>query len=172
MPVTLYTTNLTGVLLARRAYNWYSGLAEYALVLDPRDHLYSTQGAILHPIAVHLLASLNHTAVAELKYDALYEKVVLALERPCTPQSMSIYVVQTGRATAVLLSEIDNRIRVFRRRVARYNSRGIDGSSSDGREALPKGVVLGGAGSAKPSVTKTTVIDAAGTIAMVSFSLC
>lgn len=151
----------TGVLLARRAYNWYSGLAEYALVLDPRDHLYASQGAVLHPVALHLLASLNHTAAAELKYDALYEKVVLALERPCTPQSMSIYAVQAGRATAVLLSEIDNRIRVFRRRVARYSSSGA--SSSECSDPLIKGAVRGGAGSAKHITTKTSIVDAAGT---------
>ncbi|KAJ1443991.1 hypothetical protein B484DRAFT_389157, partial [Ochromonadaceae sp. CCMP2298] len=109
-----------GFFLIRKLSNWYSGMAEYELLLDEKDFLYQSQGMTLHGIGASLIASLNQTALQTLKLDSLCGKIVLALDRPCFPQMMRQYCEQQGRANAVLLSELDQRIRVCRRRVVRY----------------------------------------------------
>lgn len=128
--------------MARKLIHWYTGISEFEVLLDRRDHSYHSQGAILHDIGRSLVSSLNHTAVAELKYDPLYDKVVAALEKPCYPQTMSTYSVQSGRSTAVLLSEIDNRIRVYRRRLSRQRAAGAHrgGYMAGGTAAVGAGV--------------------------------
>lgn len=102
--------------------NWYRGMAEYELLLDQRDKEYQTHGAVLHDIGVHILSSLNHSAISALKYDNLYDKIVSALEKPCYPQLMNSYSLQAGRTVAVILSDIDHRIRAYRRKVGRFKS--------------------------------------------------
>jgi hypothetical protein len=113
---------LTGVVVARRVVNWYRGISDFEVLLDKRDVQYHTHGGVLRQAAVTVLSGVNHTAVTELKYEALYDKIVSALDKPCYPQLTQGYCVHTGRTTAVLLSEIDNRIRSYRRRVSRQKA--------------------------------------------------
>jgi predicted aconitase with swiveling domain len=88
-------------------------------LLDSRDMQYRSDAGVLQETAVKVLRRVNLTAISELKYDGLYEKVVAALDKPCHPQGMYSYSVNVGRSTGTLLAELDNRLRSYRRRVSR-----------------------------------------------------
>lgn len=143
--------------------HWYTGISEFEVLLDQRDDVYHSHGAILHEIGVSLLRSLNHTAVSELKYDNLYDKVVTALEKPCYPQTMSSYCVASGRSTAVLLSEIDNRVRVYRRRISRHKAAAHRGGSTVSGAASSNSTESASAGGSDAAEVADT---AAGTLAV------
>jgi hypothetical protein len=88
-------------------------------LIDARDMQYHRDAGMLQEAAVNVLRCVNHTAVTELRYDALYEKVVAALEKPCHPQGLYSYSVNVGRSTGTLLAELDNCLRSYRRKVTR-----------------------------------------------------
>jgi hypothetical protein len=150
--------SFAGLSIARRIHHWISGMTEYELLLDPKDFLYQTQGDIMfcpssfvmsitvavicdlcvvtptpgnifHGIGVSLISSLNQSAMEELKYSELCDKLRLSLEQQCFPQTMRTYSVKTGRGVAVLLTEMDARIRTFRRKLRRYNASSSPSSS-------------------------------------------
>jgi hypothetical protein len=88
-------------------------------LLDSRDMQYHRDAGILHEAAVNVLRLVNLTAVSELRYDALYEKVVAALDKPCHPQGLYSYSVNVGRSTGTFLAVLDNCLRSYRRKVSR-----------------------------------------------------
>jgi predicted aconitase with swiveling domain len=97
-------------------------MTEMEHLIDARDMQYHRDAGMLQEAAVNVLKCVNHTAVTELRYDALYEKVVAALEKPCHPQGMYSYSVHVGRSTGTLLAELDNRLRSYRRKVSRHSA--------------------------------------------------
>ena len=90
----------------------------------------TTTGNIFHGIGVSLISSLNQSAMEELKYSELCDKLRFSLEQQCFPQTMRTYSVKTGRGVAVLLTEMDTRIRTYRRKLLRYNAAASSSSSS------------------------------------------
>jgi hypothetical protein len=98
---------------------WLSGMTEMEHLIDARDMQYHRDAGVLQETAVNVLRCVNHTAVTELRYDALYEKVVAALDKPCHPQGLYSYSVNVGRSTGTLLAELDNCLRSYRRKVTR-----------------------------------------------------
>jgi hypothetical protein len=72
-----------------------------------------TPGNIFHGIGISLISfsSLNQSAMEELKYSELCDKLRLSLEQQCFPQTMCTYSVKTERGVAVLLTEMDSRRR-------------------------------------------------------------
>jgi len=81
-----------------------------------------TIGNIFHGIGASLISSLNQSAMQELKYSELCDKLRLSLEQQCFPQTMRTFSVKTGRGVAVLLTEMDSRIKTYRRKLHRYKA--------------------------------------------------
>ena len=100
-----------GLLILRKISNWYKGMAEFELLLDNTDYEYQTYGFILNDVSGSIISSINQSAVNEYKYSYLYRKLIDSLDTPCFPQMMSDYSIQTGREVAVLINELDMRIR-------------------------------------------------------------
>ena len=112
---TVFT--LIGVFLLRKVSKWYKGMAEFELLLDQTDYDYQSFGCILNGIGGSLVSSINQTAVSEFKYTYLYRRLSAALDSPCFPQTMSEYCIQTGRDIALLIGEVDSRMRGRRNRL-------------------------------------------------------
>lgn len=112
---TVFT--MIGVFLLRKISNWYKGMAEFELLLDQTDYDYQSFGCILNGIGGSLVSSINQTAVSEFKYTYLYRRLSAALDSPCFPQTMSDYSIQTGRDIALLIGEVDSRMRGRRNRL-------------------------------------------------------
>jgi hypothetical protein len=91
-------------------------MAEYELLLDNTDYEYQAYGGCFNGIGGSLMASLNHTAVAEYKYTQLVRNLVGALDVPCFPQTMTNFAIETGKDVAVLLGDFDVRLRDWKRR--------------------------------------------------------
>ena len=111
--------------------NWYNGIADLQVLLDHQDFHYHTTGSILYDLSIHTLSNVNTTILYQLKYQELYHKVIHSLEQPITVEGQLLYSVQTGRAIAVLLSEIDVHIRSYRRKISRYQASVSSSSAID-----------------------------------------
>ncbi len=103
--------SMFGLLILRKISNWYKGMAEFELLLDHTDYEYQTYGFILNDVSGSIISSINQSVVHEYKYSYLYRKLIDAMDTPCFPQMMSDYSIQTGREVAVLINELDMRIR-------------------------------------------------------------
>ena len=107
---------LVGLAIMKKISNWLKGMTEYELLLDQTDYDYQMYGCILNDLGGTIITSINQTAVDEYKYSYLNKKLLTSLDNPCFPQMMNDYSIQTGRDVAILIAEIDMRIRSRRKR--------------------------------------------------------
>jgi len=129
-----------------------------AVAVTVSDLCVPTPGNIFHGIGVSLISSLNQSAMEELKYSELFDKLRLSLEQQCFPQTMRTYSVKTGRGVAVLLTEMDARIRTYRRKLRRYNASSPSSSSvGDNHDYL--GAVNTTTTVESPQSSSTTVLN-------------
>eukprot|EP01038_Epipyxis_sp_PR26KG_P007397 gene7397-10082_t len=106
-----------GLAILKRIGHWYSGMAEYEILLDHTDYDYNSFGSHLNGVGIAVLSSLNQSTINELKYGSLYNRLAVSLDKPCFPQMMRDYSIHTGRDVAIFLSEIDNRIRAYKKKL-------------------------------------------------------
>ena len=107
----------TGIILVRRLLHWYSGMADYEILLDRKDRSYHLYGCNLNGIGISIISSLNRTETEALGCKQLCHNILRTFERPCFPQSFNEYAGTVGRDMAVILTDLDTKIRVVRRQV-------------------------------------------------------
>eukprot|EP01036_Dinobryon_divergens_P028176 gene28176-37077_t len=106
-----------GIILVRRLLHWYSGMADYEILLDRKDRSYHLYGCNLNGIGISIISSLNRTETDALGCKQLCHNILRTFERPCFPQSFNEYAGTVGRDMAVILTDLDTKIRVIRRQV-------------------------------------------------------
>ena len=127
---------LFALALLRRLGNWYKGMAEYEVLLDNTDYEYQAYGGCFNGIGSSLMSSMNLTSVSQHRYTHLMRRLVDSLDVPCFPIAMKSFAVETGRDVALLLEDMDIRMKDWRRRrhqLLRYSeSNDQQGSDGDG----------------------------------------
>lgn len=116
--------------IIRRVAHWYTGIAEYEILLDKEDHDYQLFGAHFDGHGLKLLSNLDSDLVNSLGYEKVFQRLCTAISRPCFPHAMKQYAVETGGEIAEILSDLDLRVRQLRRKVASASRSESSSSSS------------------------------------------
>ena len=150
--------SIVAVAILKRIGKWYKSMADYEILLDRTDYGYQSYGCNLNNAANALLSSINQTAIVEYQHQVLFQKLTTSLENPCFPHMMNDYAVQTGREIALLLEDLDARLRTKSKEFKHSSNpsdRGGSGSSvtedfkygnlmSDGSVSVQEGLVVYG----------------------------
>ena len=127
-------------MLVRRLLHWYSGMADYEILLDRKDSSYHLYGCNLNGIGVSIISSLNRTETDTFGCKQLCHNILRTFEKPCFPQSFNEYAGTVGRDMAVILTDLDTKIRAVRRQVfvvLRRAPAGSNAYSSEGQNPSP-----------------------------------